>query len=257
MNKVDCGKYANDILTRVSQVENKGELLIITTGHDPASESYVKGKLKDSEKCGIKATKVVVDTEENLITEIIKGNLRDQVSGIIIQLPLPKDFKEEMCTNFVDICKDVDGFRYGSPFLPCTPEGIVWILKQELGDLTGKTALVIGRGKLVGDPVTKLLVKENCTVTIAHSKTQNLKQMLGDFDIIVSATGIPSLINLEDCDCEMFVDVGIGVKDGKLSGDCFNFRDDLKPDMKVVTIPNGIGLITRAALMAHVAKIDI
>ena len=257
MIKVDCKKYADEILERVSKVPNKGKLMIVTTGHDPASESYVKGKMKDSEKCGIEAHKFVVNDSKTLEEVVRSGNERNDVSGIIIQLPLLEGFDENECVNLVDITKDVDGFKQGSSFLPCTPEGIMWILKKELGDLTGKTALVIGRGKLIGEPIAKLLLDADCTVTVAHSKTKNLKGMLDCFDIIVCGAGVPQLINLADCDCEIIIDAGISMKDGKLCGDCFNFLDDWNSRMKVVTIPNGIGLMTRAMLMAHVAKLEL
>jgi methylenetetrahydrofolate dehydrogenase (NADP+)/methenyltetrahydrofolate cyclohydrolase len=259
MIKVDCKKYADEILEQVSQIPNKGDLLIVTTGHDPASESYVKGKMKDAEKCGIKAVKVVVDNQRMLKDVVKFGNETYSVGGIIIQLPLPNGFDETECVNMVDIQKDVDGFKLWSPFLPCTPEGIMYILKKELGDLTGKTALVIGRGKLVGEPIAKLLLNANCTVTIAHSKTKNLDHMLRSYhyDIIVCAAGVPELVDLLDCNASIVIDAGISKKDGKLCGDCYNFTTNLANHMKVATIPNGIGLMTRAMLMAHVARVEV
>lgn len=257
MVKVDCKKYADELLNRVSQVPNKGDLLIVTTGHDPASEAYVKGKMKDAERCGITARKVVVRDQEVLKTAVRIGNEMPDIGGIIIQLPLTSDFDENECVNLVDIEKDVDGFRAGSPFLPCTPEGIMYVLKKELGDLTGKTALVIGRGKLVGEPIARLLVDADCTVTIAHSKTENLQGMLErhEYDIIICAAGVPRLVNLMRCYARIVIDAGISVLDGKLCGDCYNFYENYKRNMKVATIPNGIGLMTRAMLMAHVARI--
>ena len=259
MIKIDCKKYADEILEQVNHVPDKGALLIVTTGHDPASESYVKGKLKDAEKCGIRATKFVVDNQFSLENAVNLGNKSVGVDGIIIQLPLPEGFNETECVNLVDVRKDVDGFRAGSPFLPCTPEGIMYILKKEIGDLTGKTALVIGRGKLVGEPIAKLLLKADCTVTIAHSKTKNLTQMIQGYhyDIIICAAGVPELVDLADCHANIVIDAGIGVKDGKLCGDCYNFTEKFSPTMKVATIPNGIGLMTRAMLMAHVARLEV
>ena len=256
MIKIDCKKYADEILNQISEIPNKGDLMIVTTGHDPASESYVKGKLRDAKKCGIVAEKVVVSDAKELQRAVERGNWTNRVSGIIIQLPLPDGFDETECVNLVDVSKDVDGFKSGSPFLPCTPEGIMWILKRELGDLTGKTALVIGRGKLVGQPLAEMLVRADCTVTIAHSKTKNIRGMLGSYDIIICATGIPGLIDLTEVDAEIVIDAGIGVLDGKLHGDCSWFMEEIKPDMKVATIPNGIGLMTRAMLMAHVARLE-
>lgn len=259
MIKVDCKKYAGEILEQVSQIPNKGDLLIVTTGHDPASESYVKGKLKDAEKCGITAHKIVVNNQASLQNLVVRSGVCSNISGIIVQLPLPEGFNEEECVNYVPTHKDVDGFKAGSPFLPCTPEGIMYILRKEIGDLTGKTALVIGRGKLVGEPLAKLLLKANCTVTIAHSKTKNLTQMIQGYhyDIIICAAGVPELVDLLDCHASIVIDAGIGVKDGKLCGDCYNFTEKFSPNMKVATIPNGIGLMTRAVLMAHVAGLGL
>jgi methylenetetrahydrofolate dehydrogenase (NADP+)/methenyltetrahydrofolate cyclohydrolase len=257
MIKVDCKKYANEILEHIKGIPDKGRLMIVTSGEDPASASYMKGKMMDADRCGIDSVVVMVDNPESLQGAVECGNEMDDVHGVIVQLPLPKGFDEEECVNFVDLKKDVDGFREGSPFLPCTPEGIMWILNREIGDLTGKTALVIGRGKLVGEPIAKMLLDADCTVTVAHSKTKNLKQMLDKYDIIISAAGVPELINLQHCDCDIIIDVGMSMKDGKLCGDCFNFRDDWHFRMKVVTIPNGIGLMTRAMLMAHVARVKV
>lgn len=259
MIKVDCKKYADEILEKVSSVKDKGDLLIVTTGLDPASESYVKGKMKDAEKCGIETLKVTVKDQAELDSIVNWGNYQPTIRGIIVQLPLTKDFDEVRSVNQVCINKDVDGFRPDSPFSPCTPEGIMYLLKKELGDLTGKTALVIGRGKLVGEPIAKMLLDANCTVTMAHSKTKDLESYLywHGYDIIISAVGKPAFIDLRRCECEIIVDVGIGMKDGKLYGDCYNFDSCSNMCMKVVTIPNGIGLMTRAMLMAHVARLEL
>ena len=173
--------------------------------------------------------------------------------GIIIQLPLPDGWDEEYFTNLVPPILDVDGFVKGSHFKPCTPEGIIYLLKKELGDLTGKTALVIGRGKLVGEPVVKMLLEENCTVTIAHSKTKDLHGLLGmHHDIVITAVGKPNLINLKWCSANIVVDVGVNRdENGKLCGDCYNFDANYDSDMKVTPVPGGVGLLTRAMLMKH------
>lgn len=255
MVKIDCKGYAEDILDRVGKIPNKGNLMIVTAGHDPASEAYIRGKLKDAERCGIRAARCVVKNQDELEAAVRFDDLVN-FSGIIIQLPLPKGFDEDWCVNFVDTEKDVDGFKSGSPFTPCTPEGIMWILRKEIGDLTGKTALVIGRGKLVGEPIAKLLLKANCTVTIAHSKTRGLEEMLKSFDIIICAAGVPKLVDLAKCKAEIVIDAGISKYEGKLCGDSYNL-EDTGEGMKVACMPNGIGLITRAVLMAHVARMEV
>lgn len=175
--------------------------------------------------------------------------------GIIIQLPLPNGWDEEYFTNLVPPILDVDGFVKGSHFKPCTPEGIIYLLKKELGDLTGKTALVIGRGKLVGEPVVKMLIDANCTVTVAHSKTKDLHGLLGlHHDIVIAAVGKPKFINLKWCSANVVIDVGVNRNEnGKLCGDCYNFDPDDDSDMKVTPVPGGIGLLTRAMLMKHIA----
>ena len=247
MIKVDCKKYADEILDRVSQIKDKGGLVIVTAGDDPASQIYMKGKLKDAERCGIRASKIEVG-RGGLKNAVNYGNTDPTIHGIIIQLPLPEYYDEKWATNLVDRDKDVDGFQYGSLFKPCTPEGIMYILHKELGDLTGKTALVIGRGKLVGEPIAKMLLDADCTVTVAHSKTKDLDELLWRYDIVVSAVGKRNLIDLNKCEAEIVIDAG---------GDCYNFDPDDEFDMKVAMAPGGIGLMTRAVLMAHVARMDI
>ena len=161
--------------------------------------------------------------------------------------------------NFIPASKDVDGLTADAKFLPCTPEGIVYVLKKELGELEGKTALIIGRGKLVGRPLFDLLLKENCTVTMAHSKTKDLFSMLllGGYDIVVVATGRPKLVNLQllHRNTKVVIDAGVNKVDGKLCGDCYKYDED-GSDVRVTPVPRGIGLMTRAMLMKHVADVN-
>jgi methylenetetrahydrofolate dehydrogenase (NADP+)/methenyltetrahydrofolate cyclohydrolase len=130
----------------------------------------------------------------------------------------------------------------------------VYLLKKELGDLTGKTALIIGRGKLVGRPLFDMLLAENCTVTMAHSKTEGLEGMTQHgFDIIVCAVGKPKFLNLQLCNAQIVVDVGVNRdENGKLCGDCWGFSKNWRTDMKVTPVPKGIGLMTRAMLIKHI-----
>jgi methylenetetrahydrofolate dehydrogenase (NADP+)/methenyltetrahydrofolate cyclohydrolase len=256
MKYIDCKKYANEILEQVKAVPNKKALTILTVGEDPASKSYVKGKIKDCEYCGIPYEHIQC-VDDTLAWNIHKANCNDDVSGIIVQLPLPKWMDEQFYTDQVLITKDVDGFKHNSPFKPCTPEGIMYILEKELGDLTGKTALVIGRGKLVGEPIAKMLIDANCTVTVAHSKTKNLHGLLGlHHDIVITAVGKPNLVNLKWCSANVVIDVGVNRdENGKLCGDCYNFDPSDDSNIKVTPVPGGIGLMTRAMLMKHVARI--
>ena len=252
MKYIDCKSYAQEILDEVKAVPNKKELCILTLGDDIASQSYVKGKIKDCNYCGIPYSHIKASNEIELEYNIFKANSDNAVGGIIVQLPLPDGINEQYLTNKVDTKKDVDGFKDDSRFSPCTPEGIMYILHKEIGDLTGKTALVIGRGKLVGEPIAKMLLDENCTVTVAHSKTKNLDYILPNYEIIISAVGKPRLVNLEMCNAQIVIDVGINRdENGKLCGDCYNFRDDYCHGTKVTPVPGGIGLMTRAMLMKH------
>lgn len=253
MKLIDCKKYAQDILDEVKHTPRKKALLIVSMGDNTASEAYVKGKLKDCEYCGIPSIHKRVTTEDELVRAIYKGDMDDSVAGIIVQLPLPSGINEEQYTDLVLWSKDVDGFKAESKFSPCTPEGIMHVLRHEIGDLTGKRALVVGRGKLVGLPMVAELLDANCTVTVAHSKTTNLDSLLTENDIIVSAVGKAKLIDLQKCNAEVVIDVGINRdENGKLCGDCYNFVDT-GSGMKVTSVPGGIGLMTRAILMKHVA----
>ena len=257
MQYINCQKYAQGILDEVKAIPNKKKLIIFTAGDNPASASYVKGKIKDCKYCGVPYEHIKVQTQDELATLIKRKCMTSTTGGIIIQLPLPDRWDEEYFTNLVPPILDVDGFVKGSHFKPCTPEGIIYLLKKELGDLTGKTALVIGRGKLVGEPIAKMLVDANCTVTIAHSKTKDLHGLLGlHHDIVITAVGKPNLINLKWCSANVIIDVGVNRdENGKLCGDCYNFDADDDSDMKVTPVPGGVGLLTRAMLMKHMAGI--
>ena len=259
MKYVNCEKYAQEILDEAKKQKYDKYFAIVSVGNDPASQSYIKGKIKDCEYCGIKYIHKHFDSgvDEVEIWDFLTQKLYDNnVSSMIIQLPVPDRYDEEFLLGFIHREKDVDGLRQDSKFKPCTPEGIVYLLKKELGDLTGKTALIIGRGKLVGKPLFDMLLDENCTVTMAHSKTKNLNILLQrPFDIIVSAVGKPKLIDLQLCNAEMVVDVGVNRdENGKLCGDCYNFDENVNEGMKVTPVPKGIGLMTRAMLIRHIQE---
>lgn len=245
MQYINCKQYSQEILDRIKDLPSKGELWILTMGNDPASQSYVKGKIKDCEYCGIPYSHIKCNNEDALRSHIFSGNANRHVDGIIVQLPLPKGLNPKYFTNQVVITKDVDGFRDNSLFKPCTPEGVVYILEKELGNLSGKRALVIGRGELVGKPLITMLLEKDCTITVAHSKTTNLDELLEHNDIIVTAVGKPNTVDLSKCKSEIVIDAGVNRDaNGKLCGDCYNFQDTGE-GMKVTPVPNGIGLMTR------------
>lgn len=262
MIKIDCKKYADDIITAVRLrnigIENPKKLVIFTAGDDPASAAYMNGKMKDCVRCGIPFKQVRVKSQWELLMKIDTANWSDDVGGIIVQLPLPEGFNEVEAVNAIRKSKDVDGFKQGSPFLPCTPEGILWVLKKELGDLSGKSVLLIGKGKLVGRPLIDILLDHGCTLTIAHSKTNNLKNLLWEpHDIVISAVGKPNFINLCSVRADVIIDAGISRdENGKLCGDCYNFNPDYFYINRMTTVPNGIGLMTRAMLMKHMGEVQ-
>lgn len=258
MIKIDCKKYADEIIEEVKQIPNKTKrLMILTAGDNPASESYMKGKKKDAERCGIECEIVRVKNEDELVSRIFMGNAKDEVGGLIIQLPLPNEFDERV-VNLVRSKKDVDGFKRDNMFLPCTPEGILHVLDKEIGDLSGKKVLLIGKGKLVGRPLIDLLLDRGCTLTIAHSKTSPLFLELATYhDVVITAVGKANLVDLKYVKAKVVIDAGI-TRDanGKLCGDCFNFDPNDGSNMKVTTVPNGIGLMTRAMLMKHMGEVN-
>ena len=261
MQYIDCQKYAQEILDEVKAIPNKKTLVIITVGDDMASKSYVKGKIKDCEYCGVPVIhkKYPANTTRAAVYNyIMECNSNPEVGGIIIQLPLPPNWDTKFFTGLVTREKDVDGFLPNSKFKPCTPEGIMYVLGKELGDLTGMDALVIGRGKLVGKPIAQMLLDADCTVTVAHSKTKNLVDEIEKADIIVSAVGKPKTVNLMRCrKVTTVIDVGVNRDaNGKLCGDCYNF--DYYPTYRanVTPVPKGIGLMTRAMLMKHMGEVS-
>lgn len=256
MRYIDVKGYADEILDRVTKSEKRGRLCIITMGDDPASASYVKGKIKDCQRCGIQYVHEQVPDEYTLHHCITTYNNDHSTAGIIIQLPLPAGIDADTYTSMVRIDKDVDGFKRNSRFEPCTPEGIMYILNKEVSRLSGKHALVIGRGKLVGKPMVERLLQANCTVTVAHSRTTDLNWFLQRSDIIISAAGTPGLVDLKKCayGAEIVIDASINRDaNGKLCGDCYNYANTGN-GVKVTPVPGGVGLMTRAMLMSHMVK---
>ena len=262
MKYIDCATYAQEILDEVKAIPNKGKLVIITVGNDPASEVYVKGKIKDCEYCGIPVEHIKIEdnaeSDVELLQTIWENNGDPDVAGIIVQLPLPEHMRDYNYCGQIVPWKDVDGLASDEYFKPCTPKGIVHLLKQEVGDLTGKNVLIIGRSNLVGKPLAKMLLDEDCTVTVAHSKTNfsDLCDYSDVYDIVVSAVGKAGAFHMKDFWCaEVFVDVGINRdEDGHLCGDFRGFTETIREHIKVTPVPGGVGLLTRAMLMQNVTE---
>jgi methylenetetrahydrofolate dehydrogenase (NADP+)/methenyltetrahydrofolate cyclohydrolase len=236
-------------------------LAVILVGDDPASKSYVKGKDKACNAVGMHSIMIYLDAdieEEFLIKKIKELNEDDNVDGILVQLPLPKGLDESLVLDNIDPNKDVDGLHrvnvgklyLGEPgFVPCTPRGIIELLKKMEVSIEGKHAVVIGRSKLVGLPVSKLLLNENASVTICHSRTKNLKEICKTADILVVAVGKPKMINADYVKEDAYViDVGVNRVDGKLCGDC-DFDSIVNKCAAITPVPKGVGPMTITMLL--------
>lgn len=234
----------------------KPHLVIIQINEDDASNAYIKGKLKDASEVGIKASLIKLSndiSEEELISLIKSKNVDPSVHGLIVQMPLPKQIDENKIKLAIDPKKDIDGFHPQSLYDPCTPKGIIAYLKEEKFDFSGKNAVVIGRSNIVGKPTARLLLKENCNVTVLHSKTSSddMNFYLAHADIIVVAIGKKWFLNNQILKSSaVVVDVGINREDGKLFGDA-------KPGLKVklqTPVPGGVGLLTRITLIENLME---
>ena len=244
-------------------------LAVILVGNDEASKVYVRNKHKICLELGIKSFEVSLSediTKEELLTEIEKLNNDDNVNGILLQLPLPDHLKchELEMLSKINPNKDVDGFNpvnaglvsNGNFFVaPCTPLGIIKMLEIENINLSGLHAVVIGRSNIVGKPMAQLLLNKNCTVTICHSKTENLKEIVKTADLIVAAVGKPKFVTADMVKKDAIViDVGINRVNGKLIGDV-DF-DNVKDIASCITpVPGGCGLLTTSTLMFNVVRL--
>lgn len=239
-------------------------LAVILVGDDPASRVYVNNKKKACEFCGIRSLEYVLPaetTEEELIGLVEKLNNDKSVNGILCQLPLPKHLDEKKVLNLIKPEKDVDAFHPENVghimigdfnFLPCTPAGIMEMFRFENIDLDGKNCVVIGRSNIVGKPMAMLMLKENATVTICHSRTKNLKEVVAGADIIVAAVGRPNFVTADMVkDGAVIIDVGINrMDDGKLCGDV-DFEACKEKASYITPVPGGVGPMTIATLMQN------
>lgn len=251
-------EYRAGLQEEVEKLKANGmtpNLTVVIVGDDGASLSYVRSKNKAAEKIGMTSDIVHLDKdtqEEDLLKEIQRLNEDPEVHGILVQVPLPEQISEEKVLETIAPEKDVDGF---SPvnigrlytgqrtFKPCTPLGIMELLKHT-GSLEGKTVAVIGRSHIVGQPVSKLLIDENATVTVMHSRTVNMVEQLKDYDVVVSAVGKPGLIQGEHLkEGAIVIDVGNTVVDGKLVGDV-DFESAEKVASWITPVPGGVGPLT-------------
>lgn len=266
--KVLADKILQETAEKVERLKKKNIypcLAVFYVGDDPATASYIRGKEKDCERCGIISKTLhfdeSVDAFEFYYT--VQKVARDpSVHGVLIQMPLPRHIKPENALHYIPAHKDVDGFTkenraclYSNElayFYPCTPLGCMTMIKSTGIELDGANAVVIGRSNIVGKPMSQMLLNKNCTVTMCHSHTKNLASICRNADILVAAVGKPKLITADMIKPgAVVIDVGINRVDGKLCGDV-DF-DNVKEVAGYITpVPGGVGLMTRAMLMNNI-----
>lgn len=269
------GKLISDMIRaemrqEVEALKEKGivpGLVVILVGEDPASQVYVRNKAKACEELGYYSEVVrlsAATTQDELLQWIDKFNRQDNVHGILVQLPLPKHIDEKSIIDMIAVEKDVDGFHPESvgnlmigddALLPCTPSGVIELLHRTGHSPAGKHAVVIGRSNIVGKPVAMLLLHENATVTICHSRTPNLPEVASQADILVVAVGVARLVKKEWVKPgAIVIDVGMNrLPDGKLCGDV-DYEDVFDQASAITPVPRGVGPMTITMLMANTLK---
>jgi len=278
---IDGKAFAEDLRARVAVLAagfeahagRKAGLAVVLVGEDPASQVYVRSKGKQTVACGMASFehKLPEDTAESTLLDVVeKLNADPAVDGILVQLPLPSHIDEQKVIAAINPDKDVDGFHVisagrlavGQPgFVPCTPLGCLMLLKDRLGSLSGLDAVVIGRSNIVGKPMAQLLIGESCTVTVAHSRTRNLPEVVRRADIVVAAVGRADMVKADWIKPgATVIDVGInrvpdtrpGAEAGKtrLVGDV-DYADVLPVAGAITPVPGGVGPMTIAVLLRN------
>ena len=276
---IDGKAFANNLVSELakkvkileSKYQFKPGLAVVLVGNNPASEVYVKNKIKQTENSGMVSIEhrlPETTSQKKLLNLITELNLDNSIDGILVQLPLPKQINENAVINTISAEKDVDGFNIinagllatgGDGLIPCTPLGCLLLLQDYLKDLTGKNAVIIGRSNIVGKPMAQLLTQSHCTVTIAHSKTINLENLCKNADIIIAAVGRPKFVQGEWIKKgAIVIDVGINRLPpvegengkGKLVGDV-DFERASKNASAITPVPGGVGPMTIACLLKN------
>jgi methylenetetrahydrofolate dehydrogenase (NADP+)/methenyltetrahydrofolate cyclohydrolase len=255
-----------EIISIKSKTNKVPGLTVILIGEFAPSLIYVRNKEKNSKEVGINSNVIKYSNdvkEEEVLKKIKELNKDKNVSGILVQLPLPDQIDKKKIINLIDPSKDVDGFNpmnVGNlasghdAIVPCTPLGCLLLLKKIEKNLSGKHAVIIGRSNLNGKPMAQLLLKENCTVTVAHSKTKNLKEECLKADILIAAVGVANLVKKDWVkDGSIVIDVGINKQGDKIVGDvCF---EEVKDKVKAISpVPGGVGPMTIACLLKNTLK---
>jgi len=274
-----AAKIREEVKTQVQNRKNVGlpvpGLATVLVGEDPASQVYVRSKRRACEEAGIQSfgQELPTDVSQETLEEVIRElNANPAVHGILVQLPLPRGLDEEHALNTVSLEKDVDGFhpvnigrlaqKGREPFfIPCTPAGVIYLLKDTLPALEGMNAVVLGRSNIVGMPVALLLVRENATVTICHSRTRNLEDIVRSADILVAAIGKPEFVRGSWIKPgAVVIDVGVNrvedptkEKGYRLTGDVA-FDEALEAAGAITPVPGGVGPMTIAMLLKNTLR---
>lgn len=268
--KLTSSIIKDELKEKVEELKKQGKtgsLAVIQVGNDPASSIYVKNKKKACEYIGIGSVSYELSentTQEKLLDTIDELNKRSDIAGILVQLPLPKHINEDEVIKAISPKKDVDGFHVENVgalcvgedgFVSCTPAGVIELLKRYNVEMSGKNCVVVGRSNIVGKPMALLMLRENATVTVCHSKTQNLKDVCKNADILIVAIGKPKFINEEYVkDGAVVIDVGIHRdENNKMCGDV-DFESVKDKVSKITPVPGGVGPMTIAMLMNNCVK---
>lgn len=264
--KLTASYVRKQVAEEVRRINDEVTLALIMVGNNPASQVYVRNKQKACDEVGILVRPFFLEenaSQKELLNIIQDCNEDPKVNGILVQLPLPKHIEEDIVINAISPEKDVDGLNILNQgklmvgeegLVPATPKGVITLLKANNIEIASKNVVVIGRSKLVGKPLAMLFLNENATVTIAHSKTSNLKEVAKKADIIAVAVGKPKFLTAEMVKRDaVIVDVGINRLDGKLCGDV-DYDSVSEVASFITPVPGGVGPMTIASLLENIVK---
>ena len=275
MVKIDGKAFSQVILEKIREEHNQlkekygkqAGLAVVIVGNNPASQVYVRNKIKACENVGFYSENIELDeniSEKELLQEIDKLNKNDRINGILVQLPLPSHINELKIIDSISPEKDVDGFHVANigkmvigdetGFLSCTPYGIMQLLEEYKIEIAGKDAVIIGRSNIVGKPMALMLIQKGATVQVCNSRTKDLRKKLNDADIIIVAAGVPKLLKKEDVkEGAVVIDVGINRVDGKICGDV-DYEEVAEKTSYITPVPGGVGPMTIASLIKNTFK---
>lgn len=275
MVKIDGKAFSQVILEKIREEHNQlkekygkqAGLAVVIVGNNPASQVYVRNKMKACENVGFYSENIELDeniSEEELLQEINKLNKNDRINGILVQLPLPSHINELKIIDRISPEKDVDGFHVANigkmvigdetGFLSCTPYGIMQLLEEYKIEIAGKDAVIIGRSNIVGKPMALMLIQKGATVQVCNSRTKDLRKKLNEADIIIVAAGVPKLLKKEDVkEGAVVIDVGINRVDGKICGDV-DYEEVAEKTSYITPVPGGVGPMTIASLIKNTFK---